>query len=171
MKKKILILFLSGFCFASSFVREMREVKANPFYDSIEQAEDEEVIRITEEISKKYAVCPELIQAQIFYESSNRRDVISRWGDVGYMQVNPKWQVERMENLGVIDLTDGYGNILVGCNLLYELFQKYGEVELVLMAYNEGEEAAVRKYDSGQVSDYARNIMELSEKLERKHGK
>ena len=76
-----------------------------------------------------------------------------------------------MENLGVIDLTDGYGNILVGCNLLYELFQKYGEVELVLMAYNEGEESAVRKYNSGQVSDYARNIMELSEKLERKHGK
>lgn len=171
MKKKILILFLSGFCFASSFVREMREVKANPFYDSIEQTENEEVIRISEEISKIYPICPELIQAQIFYESSNRESATSEYGDIGYMQVNPKWQAGRMENLGVNDLSDGYQNILVGCDLLCELFQKYGEVELVLMAYNEGEEEAVRKYDSGQVSDYARNIMELSEKLERKHGK
>lgn len=145
MKKKILILFLSGFCFASSLVHEMREVKANPFYDSIEQTENEEVIRISEEISKIYPICPELIQAQIFYESSNRESETSEYGDIGYMQVNPKWQVERMENLGVIDLTDGYSNILVGCDLLYELFQKYGEVELVLMAYNEGGRISSKK--------------------------
>lgn len=170
MKKRILILYIVGFYF-SSFICKTGTAEARALYDSVEQTENEEVIRISEEISKIYPICPELIQAQIFYESSNRRDVISRWGDVGYMQVNPKWQVERMENLGVIDLTDGYSNILVGCDLLYELFQKYGEVEIVLMAYNEGEEAAVRKYDSGRVSDYARNIMELSENLERKHGK
>lgn len=166
-----MILFFSAFCFVSSFICEKRETKANPFYDFVEQTENEEVIRITEEMSKIHPICPELIQAQIFYESSNRRTIVSECGDAGYMQVNPKWQSERMENLGVIDLTDGYSNILVGYDLLYELFKKYGEVELVLMAYNEGEEAAVRKYNPGQVSDYARNIMELSEKLERKHGK
>lgn len=171
MKKKILILFLSGFYSTFSFVCEMREAKENPFYDSIEQTENEEAIRVSEEISKIYPICPELIQAQIFYESSNRRDVISRWGDVGYMQINPKWQAERIGRLGAYDLSDAYQNILVGCDLLYELFQKYGEVELALMAYNEGEETAVKKYNSGQVSDYARNIMELSGKLERKHGK
>lgn len=170
MKKRILILCLVGFSL-SSFMRKTGTTEAKEFYDFIEQTENKEIIRISEEISKIYPICPELIQAQIFYESSNRREVISQCGDIGYMQVNPKWQAERMENLGVIDLTDWYGNILVGCDLLYELFQKYGEVELVLMAYNEGEELAVRKYNSGQVSDYARNIMELSEKLERKHGK
>lgn len=171
MKKKILILFFSAFCFVSSFICEKRETKANPFYDFVEQTENEEVIRISEEISKIYPICPELIQAQIFYESSNDRTIVSECGDVGYMQVNPKWQSKRMEKLGAYNLKDGYLNILVGTDLLFELFQKYRELELVLMAYNEGEEAAVRKYNSGQVSDYARNIMELSEKLERKHGK
>lgn len=171
MKKKILILFFSAFCFVSSFICEKIETKANPFYDFVEQTENEEVIRISEEISKIYPICPELIQAQIFYESSNDRTIVSKYGDVGYIQVNPRWQSERMEKLGVYDPNDGYSNMLVGMDLLFELFQKYGELELVLMAYNEGEEAAVRKYNSGQVSDYARNIMELSEKLERKHGK
>lgn len=170
MKKRILILCLVGFSLAS-FMRKTGTTEAKEFYDFIEQTENEEVIRISEEISKIYPICPELIQAQIFYESSNIREVISQCGDIGYMQVNPRWQEGRMAKLGVYELSDGYSNILVGCDFLYELFQKYGEVELVLMAYNEGEEAAVRKYDSGQVSDYARNIMELSEKLERKHGK
>lgn len=169
MKKKLVACLLLSMCFSLLFVGE--SASARNGYEYIEQTENEEVIRISEEISKIYPICPELIQAQIFYESSNRRTIVSECGDVGYMQVNPKWQSERMENLGVIDLTDGYSNILVGYDLLYELFKKYGEVELVLMAYNEGEGIAVRKYNSGQVSDYARNIMELSEKLERKHGK
>lgn len=147
------------------------KVSAENEYEQIEQTENEEVIMMTEKISEIYPICPELIQAQIFYESSNVRTQISDCGDIGYMQVNPKWQKERMENLGVFDLTDGYSNILVGCDFLYELFQKYGEMELVLMAYNEGEEQAVKKYNAGEISDYARNIMELSEKLERKHGK
>lgn len=169
MKKKLVVCLLLTMCFSLLFVGE--RTSARNEYEYIEQTENEEVIRISEEISKIYPICPELIQAQIFYESSNDRTIVSECGDVGYMQVNPKWQSERMENLGVIDLTDGYSNILVGCDLLYELFQKYRELELVLMAYNEGEETAVRKYNSGQVSDYARNIIELSGKLERKHGK
>lgn len=169
MKKKLVACLILSMCFSLLFVEE--STSARNEYEYIEQTENEEVIRISEEISEIYPICPELIQAQIFYESSNRRTIVSEYGDVGYMQVNPKWQSKRMEKLGAYNLKDGYLNILVGTDLLFELFQKYGELELVLMAYNEGEEAAVRKYNSGQVSDYARNIMELSEKSERKHGK
>lgn len=170
MRKPLAICIIVSTCVSSLLYMGVRASAGN-VYECIEQTEDEEVIKLTEEISKTYPVCPEMIQAQVFYESSNRRAVVSCWGDIGYMQVNPKWQKDRMEKLGVCDLTDGYSNILVGCDLLYELFQKYGETELVLMAYNEGEEQAVRKYNSGNISSYAKNIMELSEKLERKHGK
>lgn len=169
--KKILVICVAICICVSSLLYMEENAQAGNGYEFIEQTESEEVIKLTEEISEIYPICPELIQSQIFYESSNRRTVVSECGDVGYMQVNPKWQKDRMKNLGVYDLTDGYSNILVGCDLLYELFQKYGEVELVLMAYNEGEESAVEKYNSGEVSSYAKNIMELSEKLERKHGK
>lgn len=87
------------------------------------------------------------------------------------MQVNPKWQSEGMEKLGAYNPKDGYLNILVGMDLLFELFQKYGELELVLMEYNEGEERALEKYNSGEISRYAKDIIELSEELERLHGK
>ncbi len=140
-------------------------------YENIEDTENEEVIAITESISEIYPICPELIQAIIFYESSNRRSIVSRWGDVGYMQVNPIWQKDRLKNLGITDLKDGYLNILAGTDLLCELFRKYEDTTLVLMAYNIGEDRAVELYERGEVSDYAKKIMDLSEKLERFHGK
>ena len=140
-------------------------------YENIEDTQSEEVIAITESISEIYPICPELLQAIVFCESSNRRTVVSRWGDIGYMQVNPIWQRERMESLGITDLKDGYSNILSGTDLLCELFQKYEDISLVLMAYNMGEDKAMEMYESGKISDYARKIMDLSEKLERLHGK
>lgn len=86
------------------------------------------------------------------------------------MQVNPRWQQERMDRLGVSDLTDGYGNILVGTDYLMELCRKYGDISIALTAYNKGEEAA-----DGTISpwedEYSRKILELSEKLERMHFK
>lgn len=139
-------------------------------YEYIEQTEDEAVIALTEQVAEKYPICPELIQALIFYESSNRLTLVSKWGDVGYMQVNPKWHTERMDKLGVTDLTDGYGNILVGTDYLYELCVEYEDVAVALMVYNQGPEAA-EKAEAGEISSYARKILDLSAKLERLHGK
>ncbi len=138
-------------------------------YNSISDTEDQEVIKITEEISKQYPICPEILQALIFYESSNRRTAVSQWGDVGYMQVNPKWQHERMEKLGISDLTDGYSNILVGTDLLMDLCKEYGEISYALMAYNKGSELV--SGSENYINDYAQRILDLSEKLERKHRK
>lgn len=144
---------------------------SGPGYQYIEQTEDKEVIGLTEQVAEQYPICPELLQALIFYESCNQRTVVSRWGDIGYMQVNPRWMRPWMDKLSVDDLTDGYSNILVGTDYLCELFQEYEEPALVLMAYNQGPEKAVRLYESGEISDYARKILELAEQLERLHGK
>ena len=41
-----------------------------------------------------------------------------------------------MERLGVSDLYDPYGNILVATDYLVELFEKHGDIGLSLMIYN-----------------------------------
>lgn len=139
-------------------------------YITIEQTEDPEVIRFTEEIGSRYGICPELLQAMVFYESSNNPKAKSAGGDTGYMQVNKKWHKDRMDRLGVEDLTDGYGNILVGTDYLAELAEKYEDIPLVLMKYN-GDSKADKLFQEGKMSDYAEKILSLSAKLERAHGK
>lgn len=139
-------------------------------YIYIEQTEDEDVIRFTEEIGSRYGICPELLQAMVFYESSNDPKVKSAGRDTGYMQVNPKWHRERMDKLGVTDLTDGYSNILVGTDYLAELAEEYEDISLVLMKYN-GDSKADKLYKQGEMSEYAEKILSLSAELERLHGK
>lgn len=144
---------------------------SGPGYQYIEQTENEEVIALTEQVAEIYPICPELLQALIFYESGNQRTAVSRWGDIGYMQANPRWMRPWMDKLGVTDLMDGYSNILVGTDYLVELFQKYEDPVLVLMVYNQGPDKATKLYESGEISKYAGRILELAEQLERHHGK
>lgn len=75
-----------------------------------------------------------------------------------------------MKKFSVYDLKDGYGDILVGTDYLMELCEKYGDISLALMAYNGGEDAVESASDAG-INEYARKILELSEELERLHGK
>lgn len=66
------------------------------------------------------------IKAMIYHES--RYDPLAvnqNSGVMGLMQISPKWHLERAHSLGVTDLLDPYGNILVGCDLLNELTQQY----------------------------------------------
>lgn len=138
-------------------------------YDSIENTQSIEVINITENIGSLYVICPELLQAIIYYESSNNPRAYNN-GCIGYMQISEKWHRDRMQKLGVSDLTDGYGNILVGVDYLMELAEEYGDVSLVLMKYN-GDSRANELYEQGRMSDYAEKILMLSAELERKNGK
>ncbi len=141
---------------------------SGPGYNDIRQTENKTVIELTERVAEIYPICPELLQAQIFYESSNRMS--ARSGKcIGYMQVSTKYHGDRADKLGV-SLYDGYGNILTGADYLVELCEHYGDVATALMIYN-GTSDAVERGENGNLTDYAKNILELSEKLERKHGK
>lgn len=137
-------------------------------YNRIEDTQNETVIEITEKVAERYAICPELLQAVVFYESSNRMS--ARNGKcVGYMQVSTRYHSSRAEKLGV-SLHDGYGNILTGTDYLMELVEKYDDVATALMVYH-GESNATEKAERGELSGYAKKILDLSEKLERLHGK
>lgn len=174
MKKKAgIIIFLIIFILYIGIVgrMDMETEAAGPGYEGIEQTEDPAVVALTEAVAEIYPVCPELLQAITFYESSNQRTVASSYGDIGYMQINPRWQQARMDRLGIKDLEDGYGNILVGADYLCELFERYEDPILVVMCYNQGQNEATRMYNGGWISEYALNVLHLSEQLERLHGK
>ena len=161
----LIIMFVSNVC----KLRNVCAAGQDKGYIYIEQTEDANVIRYTEEIGAEYGICPELLQAIVFYESSNNPN--ARNGKcVGYMQISEKWHGDRMDRLGVKSLTDGYGNILVGADYLAELAGKYEDIPLALMKYN-GDADAEQLYAAGEMSDYAKKILDLSTELERLHGK
>lgn len=121
------------------------------------------------EIGESYGICPELLEAIIERESHGNPNAESG-GCKGLMQVYQKFHVERMARLGVTDIYDERGNILVGTDYLAELFGEYGEACLVLDVFH-GDSKAMSNYESGIMSGYAEWILERSAELERAHGK
>ena len=122
------------------------------------------------EIGKQYHICPELLMAMIEQESSGRADVVNETGDTGLLQVNPKWHKERMERLGVSDLTDPYSNILVAADYLEELFQESdGDIYLVLMKYNMKHGRAEELFYKGKFSEYSVLVEHRARELQELH--
>lgn len=69
---------------------------------------------------------PDLIRAIVYTESRyNPSSVNPKTNATGLTQILPKWHTQRALSLGVSDLSDPYGNLLVCCDLLHELYQKY----------------------------------------------
>lgn len=122
------------------------------------------------EIGEKYCICPELLMAMIEAESSGNPNATNGTCK-GLMQVSDKWHTERMKRLGVTDIYEPYGNILVATDYLLELFEKYEDVGVVLMKYNG--DSRVNDFANGKcgMSGYAKKILARSEMLERVHGK
>ena len=117
-------------------------------------------------ISNQYHICPEMVMAIIEHESSGQADA-TNGGCKGLMQINEKYHTERMKRLGVTDIYEPYGNILVGCDYLAELFEEYEDMSVVLMKYNGTLDALGRTYEN--CTKYAKSIMSRTMELERLH--
>lgn len=134
------------------------------------EVDREQIDKYITEIADEYGICPELIMA--IAETESTYNPSAKNGQCkGLMQVSEKWHGDRMDKLGVADLYDPYGNILVGVDYLSELADEYEDVGLSLMVYNGGHAYAMRIYEKGELSNYANKILERSAELERLHGK
>lgn len=122
------------------------------------------------EIGEIYGICPELLMAMIEAESSGNPKA-KNGSCKGLLQVSEKWHADRMKRLGVSDIYDPYGNILAATDYLMELFEKYGDVGVVLMKYNGDSKADAFANGECSLSGYAKKILERSTHLERIHGK
>lgn len=130
----------------------------------------EAVIDACEECGEKYNICPELLMAIAEAESGGNPKA-ENGGCKGVMQISERWHKDRMKRLGVADIFDTKGNILVAADYLYELFEKYEDVGMVLMVYN-GDSCA-EDYMSGRTnfSRYAERVLGRSSEFEKINGK
>ncbi|MBO5371359.1 MAG: transglycosylase SLT domain-containing protein [Lachnospiraceae bacterium] len=128
-----------------------------------------EYIAYCEEIGMQYGICPELLEAIIESESSGNAKAQN--GECkGLMQIHTHYHKERMDKLGVTDIYDAKGNILVAADYLAELFMEHGDMGTVLMVYN-GSSDAMERSEKADYTEYAKKIMKRSAELERIHGK
>lgn len=131
---------------------------------------EELLIECTEEIGQQYGICPELLQAIAERESSLHIYAVNGTCK-GLMQISEKWHRDRMKRLGVTDIYDVYGNILLAADYIAELAEENDDLYYVLMRYNMEKSTADKLYEAGEYTDYAVSIVERSAELERLHGK
>lgn len=185
MKKAVLALLLITATFfsepATMISTEAKQVPEKKVCNAVEQSETKdyfyyevpeefqrnggemptELQEFTQKLCEERCISYPLILAVIEKETGYRNITGDGDSSTGYMQVMQKWHEERMEKLGVTDLSIPEENITVGTDFLVELFEKYGEVEMVLMAYNMGESRAKELWADGIYSSkYSRYIVE-----------
>ena len=163
MKNKITLAVIA---FAITFL--ITFLSANGFENDTYIAEEYQQYCV--EIGNMYGICPELLMAIIESESSGNPNA-QNGNCKGLMQVSEKWHKDRMNRLGVADILDPYGNILVATDYLAELFEKYEDVGMVLMVFNGDSRAKDYWNGTAGLSKYAETILARSEVLERIHGK
>lgn len=119
-----------------------------------------------------YGIDFTLVMALIQTGSDFDPAVISKTNDYGYMQINQINHQWLTDTLGITDFTDPYENIRAGVFMLRKLFERYEKTNMVLMAYNLGENGAARLWGKGIYStDYTEKVLicqrRFNEQLER----
>lgn len=141
---------------------EPEEPKVTYYDVPLDHALQDHIFAICEE----YSVNPTLIIAVIEKESTFRIDAVGDSGSsLGLMQIQPRWNTERMNRLGCPDLLNPYQNITVGVDILAGYLNSGRSLEWSLMAYNGGPSYANKWYSQGVISDYARTIISRSKTL------
>ena len=157
MKKKIMafVLILSILMPTKVFAEEANDSKT---------ITNEELKTITEEVGQIYNIDPELLQA-ICETESHQKIYAENDTCKGLMQVSVKWHKNRMDKLGVTDIYDPYGNILVAADFLSDLYKENPDTNYVLMRYNMEIKTANELYAKGEITNYAKKIVKRTEEL------
>ena len=131
----------------------------------------DEVRTACEKYGELYGICPEFLEGIAYEESRFEAAAVDSTKTChGLMQIHTKSHKDRMKRLGVSNIYDVEGNILVAADYLAELFEQYEDAGTVLMIYH-GEKDAVKKGERGVISNYAKRVLSMSEMYERAHGK
>lgn len=113
-------------------------------------------------VCDEYNISFSFIMAMIYTESRFQVNAKSRYGDYGLMQINKMNHAWIAKATGVTNFLDPIQNVTAGCYMLAQLFEKYEEPHLVLMAYNLGEQKAKSLWKQNIYSTaYSRQIVNL----------
>ena len=92
-----------------------------------------------DDIAVRSGVDPNIVKAIIKEESGGNPNAVGDNGEsIGLMQIQPKHHKKRMEELGIVNLYDPQENVILGCSVLSDLYDKYGNYEDALSVYNSG---------------------------------
>lgn len=123
-------------------------------------------------IGNETGYCPEFLMAIIEAESSGRQ-YAENGPCKGLMQINTDWPeiAAYMKQHGYTDIYDYETNIRLGCFVLDQKREVYGDdIYAVLMAYN-GSSDVTEKVEREEYTDYAVKVVNRTWELERLHGK
>lgn len=101
--------------------------------------------------SRRFGIPQRWIRAVLYAESAGKERALSAAGAMGLMQIMPHTWVElrRRHRLGS-NPYDPHDNILAGTAYLREMWDRYGEVDAMLAAYNAGPARYDRHLASGR---------------------
>ena len=92
-----------------------------------------------DDIAVRSGVDPNIVKAIIKEESGGNPSAIGDGGEsIGLMQIQPRWHRAKMEELGIVNLYDPQENVILGCSILSDLYDKYENYEDALSVYNSG---------------------------------
>ena len=123
-------------------------------------------------VSKQYGIDYTLLLAVMQQESQFDVYAKSDAGDYGLMQINRINHRNLSVVLGIHDFMDPASNVRAGAYMLRDLFDKYGDVHKVLMAYQMGESGAAACWEQGITeSQYSRAVLRIQRELiSQQHG-
>lgn len=111
-------------------------------------------------------VDPAIVVAMIDKESKFDSAAVGDGGNsLGLMQIQPRWNSARMNELNCSDLLDPYQNVTVGIDILGDYIDQKGSIEWALMAYNGGPSYANNMWSSGQLSEYASYVLNYANNI------
>lgn len=113
-----------------------------------------------EKYAKDFNLSENLVYSIIKAESKFDENAISRKGAKGLMQISDitrDWAIEELK-LGEIDIYDSENNIKIGCWYLNKLFKEFGQLDLVIAAYNGGSGNVARWLNNSEYSKDGKNL-------------
>lgn len=132
----------------------------------------EEIQSLCDEIGNQTGYCPEFLMSIIESESSGRQ-YAENGSCKGLMQINTDWPeiADYMNTHGYTDIYDYETNIRLGCYVLDQKREIYGDnIYAVLMAYN-GSSNVSERVENEDYTDYAVEVVNRAWELERLHDK
>lgn len=106
--------------------------------------------------SEEFGLDKALVYAVIKVESDFNKDAVSKSDALGLMQILPKtamWIAKELgEKYSRENMFDPKTNIKFGCYYLRYLFDKFGETDIVVCAYNAGEGKVLDWVENGKLN-------------------
>ena len=123
---------------------------------SVTDSDAKEIVTAAIKWAAEFQLSPALVLAVVQTESTFTKYAISHAGAFGYMQVLPKWHLDKLKHarkeLGNPELFNTDTNIYVGTWILKDCMSKYKSVERALNCYN-GNTAASNTYGAKVLSN------------------